>query len=220
MRTLNLASRPFRNETLPKIGLTLASVLTLVLSLSHVRAIRRVLPRNTSQLSVEVSGLEEEGRRLREDGSRLRSAKADPVEAARWAILKDLVDRRVFPWTRLLAVLEESLPIGVRLVSVAPKVERGQFLLELVAVARSSEDGFEFIRALEERPEFSDVFPKRRLENEQGVTFDYVLRYDPSAAPPPTPAPSPSPEAEAFPVPDGALPGEGAAASPPPGDQP
>jgi Tfp pilus assembly protein PilN len=195
MRPLNLASRPFRNEKLPKFGLAVASLLILLLSLYHVRTAFRLLPRNTSKLAEEVRGLEEQQQALRADASRLRTTKPNPADAARWVILKELVDRKVFSWTRLFAVLEESLPMGVRLVSVQPAVQKGQFLLELDAVAQSVEDGLEMIGALEARPEFENVRPVRRLLNDQGVMFSYSMSYNPPPLPSPTPAPSASPSA-------------------------
>jgi len=214
MRPLNLASRPFRNERLPKVLLAAGSLMVLLLTLFHALAIIRLLPGRTSKLAHEVNTLEEEGRKLRADATRLRSTKPNPEDAARWAILKDLVDRRVFSWTRLLSILEESMPRGVRLASVSPKVERGIFLLELHAIARTSEDGYELMRALEERPELDAVTPRSRDENDQGViTFRYSMKYNPAASPPPTPEPAPtaSPEAAPSEVPP---PGEGSGEEP------
>jgi Tfp pilus assembly protein PilN len=199
MRPINLASRPFRNERLPKVLLMSASLLVFTLTVVHGFAAVRLLPGNTSKLSQEVNALEEEGRKLREEGTRLRSAKPDPADAARWAVLKDLVDRKVFSWTRLLAILEESLPKGVRLVTVSPRVSKGQFNLNVEAIARTSEDGYELIRVLEERPEFSAVIPSSRTEKEGGVSFMYGMKYNPAAVPPPTPAPAASPSPEAVP---------------------
>ena len=197
MKPLNLASEPFRNERLPQVVLGLGTVLVLAMTLIHARAIVRLLPRSTSKLAQEVSSMEEEGGRLRADAARLRNTKPNAADAARWAILKELVDRRVFSWTRLFGVLEESLPMGVRLVSITPKVERGQFAIGLSAVARSVEDGFEMIRILDERPEFDNVRPVGRNATDQGIAFTYIMNYNASAAPPPKPSPSPSPEASA-----------------------
>jgi Tfp pilus assembly protein PilN len=209
MKPLNLATRPFRNEKLPQVLLGLASLLALAITALHARAIVRLLPGNTSKLAQEVTGLEEDGRRLRQEASRLRSTKPDPRDTARWSILKDLVDQRVFSWTRLLAVLEESLPKGVRLVSVSPKVRKGQFEIELATLARSSEDTRELLTMLEDRPEFEGTTPRRLTKTDDGIAFDVALRYLPTASPPPRPSPSPSPEAPA---------GEGAASVP--GEQP
>jgi Tfp pilus assembly protein PilN len=209
MKPLNLATRPFRNEKLPQVLLGLASLLALAITALHARAIVRLLPGNTSKLAQEVASLEEDGRRLRQEASRLRSAKPDPKDAARWSALKDLVDQRVFSWTRLLAVLEESLPKGVRLVSISPKVRKGQFEVDLSTMCRSSPDTLELIATLEDRPEFDAVRPISRRETEQGIAYDMALRYHPAASPPPRPPSSPAPEAPA---------GEGAPSAP--GEQP
>jgi Tfp pilus assembly protein PilN len=214
MRPLNLASRPFRNERLPQVVLSVASVLVLALTVFHGRAIYRLLPGKTSELYREVNQLEEEGRRLRSDAARLRTVKPNPADAERWAALKELVDRRVFPWTRLFAVLEEVLPKGVRLVTIVPGNQKSGFEVELQAMARSSEEGLQMIEALQARPEFDDVRPESRgNQTDAGVPYRYSLKYNPAAAPPPQPSPSPaaeadpSPAAEAAPSP-AAAPGE------------
>ena len=217
MRPLNLASRPFRNERLPKVLLAYASLMVFALTVFHGFAIARLLPGSTSKLAQEVNALEEEGRKLRDETSRLRSAKPDPADAARWAILKELVDRKVFSWTRLLSILEELLPESVRLVNVSPQVSKGQFELKLRAVVTSDEDSYELMRALEERPEFMGVSPQVRSQSQgdQVITYTYTMKYNPAAAPPPSP--SPSPEA----VPSEAPPaGEAPAGEAPPATRP
>ncbi|HEX6739793.1 MAG TPA: hypothetical protein VF310_16050, partial [Vicinamibacteria bacterium] len=85
MRPLNLATRPFRNEGLPQVALSLATVILLAVSVLHGRAIYRLLPGQTSGLAKEVNVLEDEGRRLRQDASRLRNVKPSATDAARWS---------------------------------------------------------------------------------------------------------------------------------------
>jgi Tfp pilus assembly protein PilN len=181
MRRLNLASEPFRNETLPAVLLVVGLAALLVLTVQHALVIRRLLPGQTSGHHREVAALEQELARLREDARTLRGPRPDAGAVARWAALKELVDRRAFSWTGLFGVLEEVLPPGVRLESIAPKVSKGEVILDVSAVARSYDQGIELIRLLEERPEFENVYPLSRGE-EQETTFRYTMRYLPPPA--------------------------------------
>ena len=89
------------------------------------------------------------------------------------------MDRRAFSWTGLFGRLEERLPEGARLVSIAPAVRRGDIVLDVLAVVRSPEVGWQFVRALEEDGDFADVFP---LSEGEGGEFHYTMRYRPHAA--------------------------------------
>jgi Tfp pilus assembly protein PilN len=87
------------------------------------------------------------------------------------------VDQRAFSWTGLLGVLEEVLPAGVRLISIAPSVKEGQLHLDLSAVARKAEYGFDFMRALQERKEFQDVNLLGVGEGVEGAELTFSMRY-------------------------------------------
>jgi len=199
----NLALRPFRNERLPNLLFALASVALLAVTVRHAFLVRALLPGRTSALHGEVTRLEGEATRLRAEQASLRGVAPDPKALARWMVVKDLVDRRAFSWTTLFARLEERLPDGARLVSIAPNVHRGEIVLDVQAVVRSPEVGWQFIRALEEGGDFDDVFP---LSEGQAGEFHYTMRYRPravpavaEAAPAPSAAPDGTPAAAASP---------------------
>lgn len=190
-RPLNLASRPFRNETLPALGFGLACVVLLALTVQHVLALRRILPGRDSELHKEVAVLEQEQVRLRAEARDLRGPRPAPTVLAHWALVKDLVDRRTFWWSDLLVRLEETLPPRTRLVSIAPMVKEGQVRLEITAVVRSTDAGLELGRVLEKRIEFRDVRPASISSTKEGdEEFRYTMRYAPPA--PGTPAASPA----------------------------
>jgi hypothetical protein len=221
VRPLNFSSQPFRNEALPAVLFGAASVLLIAISIYHAFAVRGLLPERTSKVHKEVATLEAELGRLRAEARGLRAPAPDGRVLAEWGVLKDLVDRRTFSWTGLFARLEQVLPRDVRLVSIAPDVEKGQVLLELVAVARPAQAGLSLVGVLERRGEFEDVYPVSVAEQDGGSTeFRYTMRYlpgvssepavttaeateEPSAEPPEpeptaaaTPTASPSPSAE------------------------
>lgn len=178
MRPLNLARTPLRNERLPAVASTAALVVVLAVTAVHGVTLRRLLPDRTSARHRELAELDAESARLRAEATALRAERTDARELARWTLIKDVVDRRAFSWTGLFARLEDVLPDGVRLVSVAPSVQRGEILLDVTAIGRSAEDGWELVRVLEEQPEFSEVFPKSEGENSE---FQYTMRYRPGA---------------------------------------
>ena len=222
MRPANLARRPFVNERLPNVVFAVAALVMLGLTVRHALLVRALLPGRTSALHDEVTRLEEESRRLRSEQASLRGVAPEPKALARWVVIKELVDRRAFSWTSLFARLEERLPEGARLVSIAPALRRGEVVLSVNAVVRSPEVGWQFMRALEDDGAFEDVFPLS--EGEQGE-FHYTMRYRPRAPVAPTaaaaPAASPSPNgdpAEEGEVPSGTA--AGGVSAPPPEARP
>ena len=189
MRPLNLASQPFRNETLPTVLIVLGGLLLAGLTVQHALTIRRLLPGRTSAAHQELDAMEQEASRLREESRQLNVARPEPGVLREWTELKKLVDQRAFSWTGLFGVLEQALPPDVRLTTITPKVEKGVVNLEFTAVARSYEQGLELIRVLEDRPEFADVIPVSRDTADES-TFRYEMVYLPAAAPSPEASPA------------------------------
>jgi Tfp pilus assembly protein PilN len=187
VRPLNLASDPFRNERLPVLLLAVAAVGVLTLTVAHALVLREVLPGRTSGIQKEAAALDAESAKLREEARAPRVPRPQPAGLAEWGLIKDLVDRRAFSWTLLFAHLESVLPDGVRLVSVAPSTRKGEVAIDVTAVARSPEDAREFVRRLEGREEFDDVY--LREEGDAGeVRFSMKYRASPTRALPPAPA--------------------------------
>lgn len=186
MRPLNLATQPFRNEKTPVILLGVAAVAILGLTVQHALILRTLLPGRTSGTRQEASALDAESNRLREEARALRVPRAEPAGMAEWGLIKDLVDRRAFSWTLLFAHLESVLPYGVRLVSIAPTVRKGTVAIDVEAEARRPEDAREFVRRLEGREEFDDVY--LRGEGEEGKVR-FTMKYRPSGRSLPTEGP-------------------------------
>jgi Tfp pilus assembly protein PilN len=199
MRRLNLASQPFRNETLPAVLIVLGGLFLAALTVQHALTIRRLLPARTSTAHQRAAALEQEAARLREEARELRVPRPEAPVIAQWVLLKELVDRRAFSWTGLFGVLEQVLPYGVRMLSIAPRVEKDVVTIDLNAATRSYEQGLELIRILEDRPEFAEVFPTSRGDEEES-RFHYTMRYLPQAAAsgvPPASAVPPTPAEDA-----------------------
>jgi Tfp pilus assembly protein PilN len=217
LRPANLARLPFHNERLPNLLFAAAAVAVALLTVRHAFLVRALLPGRTSALHDEVTRLEAETTRLRAEQASLRGVAPEPKALARWLVVKELVDRRAFSWTTLFARLEERLPDGARLVSITPNVHRGEILLDVLAVVRSPEVGWQFIRTLEEGGDFDDVFP---LSEGQSGEFHYTMRYRPRSTPAVADAPAAEvPGAEVSPsaeLPPSPVPGGGRAGAAPP----
>jgi Tfp pilus assembly protein PilN len=181
---LNLASRPFRNETLPALLLGAGVTALLVLTVLHALAVRRLLPDRTTRQHKEVAALEQEVARIRGEAAALTGPGPERGTLERWALFKELVDRRSFGWTELLARLEQVLPREIRLVSIEPRWERGQLNLQLTAATRAPESGFEFARVLEQSGPFEEVYPVSKSESSGVFEFRYAMRYHLGAARP------------------------------------
>jgi Tfp pilus assembly protein PilN len=186
MPPLNLASRPFRNERLPALLLALGFTAAGAITIKHAVAIRSLLPGRTSGLARQVAELENERERLRTEASHLRAPRPEPAALAQWTLLRDLVDKRTFSWSGLFALLEETLPRGVRLVSISPSFKKGEHVVEIAGVARTNEDVLELIRVLEDRPEFDGVLPLSRNTAPDQVLLEFrlAMNYAPPALPP------------------------------------
>lgn len=181
-RALNLASRPSRNEILPALLFGLAALLLLGLSLQHARTLLRLRPGTGTPLEQEVRSLEADAARLRSEAAALATPEPDPNALPQWTLLKDLVDRRALRWTELLSVLEETLPAGVRVVSLTPEVRGGRVSLDLAVVARTAEEGLDLLRSMEERREFDGVYPLSVATRQGSSEYRYTMDYRPAGA--------------------------------------
>ncbi len=177
---LNLASRPFRNTRLPRLLLGLAWTVLLTLTAVQAVLIWRLLPSQTEPSWREARRLESQLATLAQREQRSR-VEVPTATLKRWAALRELVDRRAFSWTRLLLVLEETTPPGVRLLSLSPQTREAGMGLEIEADARTQADVLQLVRLLEERPEFEQVYPLSIEESPAGRRVRCTMRYEPVA---------------------------------------
>jgi len=155
---LNLARQPFRNERLPTLLLTVGTLVLLLASVRHAAVAWQLAPSRARDVSSELESLEAEVLRLRAETASRRDLTAPADTLAEWAAVTQLVDRRAFSWTGLLAALEEALPPGVRIVSIQPGDGGSSAELQIAAQGRSSEDALALLQALQAHPEFVSAF--------------------------------------------------------------
>ena len=78
----------------------------------------------------------------------------------RSAFLNSLIDERSFPWTRIFADLERTLPPGVRVVSISPRLEKDRAEITMQVGAQSGASEVQFLKAMETSHVFSGVVVK------------------------------------------------------------
>ncbi len=156
---LNVATQPLESHRRFIAGATALGVVGLValvlLSTSvyhtwrHNRGERETISHYQNQL-VAMSA------ERQELAGYFNSAKTKTV-MDRAAFLNSLIDQRSFPWTKIFTDLEKVLPPGVRVVSIAPKMQNGQVDVKLVVGASSDKGKIDFLDALQASPAFSHV---------------------------------------------------------------
>lgn len=184
---LNLARRPFRNDRLPTLALALGCLLLLVVSVRQALAVRALLPGRAGKVDAELVKLDAEVARLRAQAADLRQETAPPATLREWTAVRDLVDRRTFSWSALLACLEETMPAGVRLRSIAPGGGAGRLEVRLEAVGRTEADAYAFLAALQKRREFAKAFLNSLAQTPDGVALSYTMQYAPGPEGPEAP---------------------------------
>jgi Tfp pilus assembly protein PilN len=192
---LNVASRPFRNNTpiWAAHGVLLAAVIGLTAWNVHsgVTANRKL-----SDLQADLGSVERQIADLdrREDealkGVRVFDAKTMQVQADK---ANDIILRRGLSWTRLFNTLEKVVPYEVRLMTLRPLygakagggsrpgVFEGTVPVDVEGKAQSFESFLEFERALIVDPHFAGVEPLRSdmPVGSNEISFQLRFLYDP-----------------------------------------
>jgi type IV pilus assembly protein PilN len=180
---LNLASRPFRNERVPATLFALGTLAVLALTGWQALEARRLLASERRSFAQRLLVAKQDLIDLRAEASVRSERRVGRKRIEEFEMVRDVVSQRSFSWTELLARLETVLPAGVRLISINPGFEEGRATLELQALARSIEEGFEFAAALQRADGFDNVRPYGFSPGVEGDRFSYGMRYRSSAEP-------------------------------------
>jgi Tfp pilus assembly protein PilN len=170
---LNLSTAPLENKR-PFLALTgvlgaLGLVVFLVLGQAAYSSWRA-----NRHLRAEISRWQGEIRANQEKQASLQAyfqtQQAKQV-LDRAAFLNSLIGQRSFPWTKIFMDLEQTLPPGVRVVSISPKLENGRALVGLTIGAQSDDSKIKFLQALEKSSAFTDIHViDDRHQDRQGAT--------------------------------------------------
>jgi len=89
--------------------------------------------------------------------------------------LNSLIGERSFPWTKIFADLEQTLPAGVRVVAISPKLVNGEAQVILTVGAMNDEQKIRFLEAIEKSKKFSDIHVTAERHNDQQGMQDRII---------------------------------------------
>lgn len=176
----NLATRPFYNERLVWLGILL--VLVGVLALTAFNA-SQIMSLSTRRAAFKAEQSRDDGAAATTNAATVAAQRS--VDQVRLAALarqtreaNELIDQRTFSWTVFLGHVEQTLPIDARLLSVSPRVNRGDFEVTMTVNARRFDDVEDFIDQLLATGVFYDIIPATSQKNDDGTfTSHIVTRY-------------------------------------------
>jgi len=143
----------------------------------------------STERRIEAQRLEEGIAGYRSQRAELERFFADPATrllTQRAAFLNSIIDQRSFPWTDLFVDLEKRLPGGVHVLSLAPVLVENHVEVKMRVGALSDKSKLEFLKSLENAPEFSHLellaeSPSGRNEDRDAVQMDLTAQYRPVA---------------------------------------
>jgi hypothetical protein len=176
----NLASRPFYNERLVTLAIVLGVVAVLALTAFNAS---QILALSRQRAAFKADQARDDGEAATVNQATLSVQKS--VDQVRLAALarqtreaNDLIDERTFSWTIFLDHIEKTLPIDARLMSVAPRVNRGEFEIGMSVNARKFEDLEDFVDKLLATGVFYDTIAGTTNQNDDGTfTGGIMTRY-------------------------------------------
>jgi len=174
---LNLSTTPHPNKRPFFVGAALAGTISVVALLILGTASYR-LWRSNRELRGEISRWQGEiraGRKKQTDLEHYFKTPQAQQVLDRSAFLNSLIDERTFPWTKVFMDLEETLPPGVRVVSISPRLKDGRAEVKLTFGAMNDDGKLKFLKALEESKSFSDIQVESEKHQEQQTSQDKVL---------------------------------------------
>jgi hypothetical protein len=190
-------------------GLGLALVGILALTAFNVTRIL-ALSQQQSALATDAERDEQRARALTGEAQTVRAsidqaALEQVIHAAQEA--NEIIDARTFSWTELLNHIERTLPTGVMLTSVTPRVDKGRFYISMVVVGKDVEVINEFIDKLEGTKAFSAMSPSTERMLENGM-YEVIIRgsYEPDKAEKPTAPAEPTSTSSSTPAKPGTAP--------------
>lgn len=156
---LNLATSPLEsNRRFVVFSTAIGSIGLIAMTLLswNVSSVRR----SNTAIRAEQARIEADMQTLRRRRTDLETYFNRPETIQRRELssfLNGMIAQRAFPWTQIFMDLERSLPDGVRVVSIEPRLEDDHLELKLTIGAKSDEGKLKFLKALEDSHAFSEI---------------------------------------------------------------
>jgi Tfp pilus assembly protein PilN len=175
---LNLTTAPQTNKRPFLAGAAAAGTVgVLALILLSYAAYRSW--QSSRELHSTISTLQDEIQRDQQRQQQLqtyfKSAQAKQV-LDRSGFLNSLIDERSFPWTKIFMDLEQTLPPGVRVVSIAPRLVDGRAEVTLEVGAMTDQSKIQFLEAVEKSRAFTGMVVKDERHSDQPGKDRITLR--------------------------------------------
>jgi hypothetical protein len=177
---INLATRPFRNNTLywagfgsAALALAALSVWNVWLFLGHGTTMR--------QRQEEFTVKEKKRDELARDERRLslKLTKLDFKGLSQQAeFANDAIRRRAFSWTRLFNRLEEVVPPTVMMVAIRPEIQADGISIVGEGSAKEQEGLLSFEENLIRNRYFSRIYPGSERREQRGQDIRFSLKFD------------------------------------------
>jgi hypothetical protein len=172
MLRTNLSTRPFYNMRAVQMTLGGLAIVVIVMTLFNAFELIRQGARQREFGAREVEA-QAEAARLRSEAARIRAqinSKELEVVAASAREANAIIDLRAFSWTQLLGQFETTLPEGVRIKQISPRIERdGKVVIGVAVEARRGADLEMFLDALEMTGSFRQVLATEEATNRDGL---------------------------------------------------
>ena len=198
MLRTNLSTRPFYNERAVHMGLGLAALVVLALTVVNLVEVVRLSRQNTvlsARMRDDRSAADDLARQARQTRQGINQDELKVVVAAAREA-NALIDGRTFSWTALFNQLESTLPPEVMLASVRPTIDESETRITMIVLGRRNADLDEFMEKLEATGAFENVLPRQKNLNDDGLTQVTVealyVPQEPPAGPTAPPAGAPA----------------------------
>jgi hypothetical protein len=179
--TLNLASRPFRNNVIVGSVLAAAAAALIAATVSNGYIFLnyggryKLLQAEERQHRERLAALESDERTL----SRQIQSRDFRRLYGRGQFAGDLILRRSFSWTLLFNKLEDLVPPEVMMTAIRPHITGEKTIIRVDGVAKNHGGLIAFEDALQKNPVFARVYPvyERRV-NPSRSEIDFALDFD------------------------------------------
>jgi Tfp pilus assembly protein PilN len=184
---VNLASRPFNNRALPWL-ITVSILFLSFVGLLIVVKLTITANRSAAQTEAQVNALKQKEQTLISSAEQVKES-FTPQQLLDLRAAHELVDRKGFSWSRLLADLESSLPNEVRVSRIAVRgvtTDGNQTIaqLELAVFSKAPSTITEMISVMDREGIFHADLRAQTLQKgraEAGTEYELDVVYRPRA---------------------------------------
>lgn len=176
---LNLATRPLVSHRRFMLGTAVLGVLGLAVFL--LLGLRFYILRKADEdYRARAEKIQEEMTRLQEQRDELKrffekDENRSLQERAKFTVA--VIESRSFDWTKMFMDLEHTLPAGVHVLRIEPRLDRGTASVRFVVGAASPEAKIHLLKSFEDSKSFSHIELLSQDLPRQGSTDALVLEF-------------------------------------------